>query len=286
MDIRWLLSGERGRKRRRYNSMDGFETYRHDGWKGLVRREWLDRVRDLDKWLEDNPGQLLVNRAGRTVSHVVVDGEDVYVKIVRTLDDGEGGRYFLKLWKWFKWRFLGGRAMKSLAVAALMRKAGLCCAETILAVRRTHLLRAEEVFISQGVPHPSVIKLILDTADVEERKSILHGVADELCDFHCHGFLHGDCIPGNLLWDGKHIHFIDNERTQLANGCLLQRGVRRNLVQFCFRLIWRTGDFTLAEYFLTCYGDAMTARGMSFYGAEDVMEKARLRFEKKRKKHE
>ena len=162
-----------------------------------------------------------------------------------------------------------------------MREAGVLCAEAVLAARRTHWLRAEEIFISRGVPYPSVMKIISETTDTERRKDVLRSVAAGLCDFHCHGFLHGDCIPGNLLWDGEHIHFIDNDRTQLANGCLLQRGVRRNLVQFCFRMSWSLKDYSLAEYFLECYAEAMTARGKNFYGAEDVMEKARQRYEKK-----
>jgi tRNA A-37 threonylcarbamoyl transferase component Bud32 len=211
----------------------------------------------------------------------MADGEELYVKIVKTLDDGEGGRCLLCLWKWFKWRFLGGRALKALTGTVKMRDAGVHCAEAVLAARRTHWLRAEEIFISRGVPYPSVMKIILETTDTERRKEVLRNVAAGLCDFHCHGFLHGDCIPGNLLWDGEHIHFIDNDRTQLANGCLLQRGVRRNLVQFCFRMSWSLKDFSLAEYFLECYSEAMTARGNNFYGAEDVMEKARQRYKKK-----
>jgi len=263
--------------------VNGFDTYRHNGWKGLISREWRGKPDDLDKWLADNPGQLLVNRCGRTVSRVMVDGEELYVKIVKTLDDGESGRCLLCLWKWFKWRFLGGRALKALAGTVAMRDAGVHCAEAVLAARRTHCLRAEEIFISRGVPYPSVMKIISETTDTERRKEVLRSIAAGLCDFHCHGFLHGDCIPGNLLWDGEHIHFIDNDRTQLANGCLLQRGVRRNLVQFCFRMSWSLKDFSLAEYFLECYSEAMTALGKNFYGAEDVMEKARYRYEKKQK---
>jgi hypothetical protein len=49
---------------------------------------------------------------------------------------------------------------------------------------------------------------------------------------------------------------------------------------------WFMKDFGLAEYFLECYAEAMTACGKKFYGAEDVMEKARYRFERKRKKNE
>ena len=79
--------------------VNGFDTYRHNGWKGLVSREWRGKPDDLDKWLVDNPGQLLVNRCGRTVSRVMVDGEELYVKIVKTLDDGESGRCLLCLWK-------------------------------------------------------------------------------------------------------------------------------------------------------------------------------------------
>ena len=44
---------------------------------------------------------------------------------------------------------------------------------------------------------------------------------------------------------------------------------------------WSLKDYSLAEYFLDCYAEAMTARGKNFYGAEDVMEKARQRYEKK-----
>ena len=261
--------------------VNGFDTYRHDGWKGLVSREWRGRPDDLGKWLADHPGQQLVNRCGRTVSRVMADGEELYVKVVKSLDDGEGGRCLLCFWKWFKWRFLGGRALKALDGTVAMREAGVLCAEAVLAARRTHWLRAEEIFISRGVPYPSVMKIISETTDTERRKDVLRSVAAGLCDFHCHGFLHGDCIPGNLLWDGEHIHFIDNDRTQLANGCLLQRGVRRNLVQVCFRMSWSLKDYSLAEYFLECYAEAMTARGKNFYGAEDVMEKARQRYEKK-----
>ena len=118
--------------------MNGFETYRHNGWKGLVSREWRGRPDDLDKWLTDNPGQQLVNRCGRTVSRVMADGEELYVKVVKSLDDGEGGRCLLCFWKWFKWRFLGGRALKALDGTVAMREAGVLCAEAVLAARRTH----------------------------------------------------------------------------------------------------------------------------------------------------
>ena len=63
----------------------GFETYSQNGWKGLVSSEWHGRPDDLDKWLADNPGEQLVNRCGRTVSHVVAGGEELYVKIVKSL---------------------------------------------------------------------------------------------------------------------------------------------------------------------------------------------------------
>jgi len=46
---------------------------------------------------------------------------------------------------------------------------------------------------------------------------------------------------------------------------------------------WSMKDFGLAELFLEYYAEAMEARGKSFYGAEDVMEKARYRYEKKQK---
>ena len=108
--------------------MNGFETYRHNGWKGLVSREWHGRPDDLDKWLADNPGQQLVNRCGRTVSRVMAGGEELYVKVVKSLDDGEGGRCLLCFWKWFKWRFLGGRALKALDGTVAMREAGVLCA--------------------------------------------------------------------------------------------------------------------------------------------------------------
>ena len=96
----------------------GFETYSRNGWEGLVRHEWRDRVGDLDEWLEASPGQQVVNRTGRTVARVVVDGEEVYVKVVKSIDDG-GGHFGFRLWKRFKWRFLENRAMATLAVTSM-----------------------------------------------------------------------------------------------------------------------------------------------------------------------
>jgi tRNA A-37 threonylcarbamoyl transferase component Bud32 len=257
----------------------GFETYSRNGWEGLVRHEWQDRVGDLDAWLEANPGQRVVNRLVRTVSRVVVDGEEVYVKVVKSIDDGDG-HFGFRLWKRFKWRFLENRAMATLAVTAAMEQAGIRCAGAILAVRRTHGFSAEEVFISKSVPYPSVGKIVRGMTDTEERKAVLRNVAEGLCDFHCRGFLHGDCIPGNLLWDGGHVHFIDNDRTRFV-GRLSRHGARRNLVQFCFHLLRKAEDAAMAEHFLACYAEAMKTRGKVFDGTDAVMAKARRRFKMK-----
>ncbi|MCR4575046.1 MAG: lipopolysaccharide kinase InaA family protein [Lentisphaeria bacterium] len=263
----------------RYGIMDGFDTFEHGGWKGLACHEWNGRIDDLETWLETHPGQQLVNRPTRTVRRVVENGEEVYVKVVKSLDGG--GNHLLSLWKCFKWRFLENRAMATLAVTAAMESAGVRCAGAVLAARRTYGFSAEEVFISRGVPHPSVLKIMSDVTDNEKRMDILHGVARGLCDFHCHGFIHGDCIPGNLLWDGEHVHFIDNDRTCRADGCLLQRGIRRNLVQFCFRLSWNVKNFDLAEHFLACYAEAMNEHGQKFDDSKAVMEKTHQRYKLK-----
>ena len=260
--------------------MDGFDTFEHGGWKGLVCHEWSGRIGDLDAWLEAHPGQQLVNRPTRTVRRVVEDGEEVYVKVVQSLDGG-GGNPLFALWKRFKWRFLENRAMATLDVTAAMQTAGVHCASAILAARRIRGFKAEEVFISRGVPHPSVLRIMRTVTDGEKGKDILRGVACGLCNFHCCGFLHGDCIPGNLLWDGEHVHFIDNDRTCRADGFFLRRGIRRNLVQFCYRLSWDLKDFGLAEHFLVCYEEAMKGHGREFNGLPAVMEKTRKRYRMK-----
>ena len=53
--------------------MNGFETYRHNGWKGLVSREWRGRPDDLGKWLADHPGSV-----DRVVFNVFKDEDRLY----------------------------------------------------------------------------------------------------------------------------------------------------------------------------------------------------------------
>lgn len=232
------------------------KEYNACGWRGYVHADWSDEFSDLDSWLSQHSGTVVVEQPTRRVSRVECVGGAVYVKHIETLVDGR--HFFKDIWKRLKWRFCANRSLRTWAVTRSMRACGIGCAEPLLCARRTRGMGAEEVFIAREVPYVSVPSALSEHANSSALvERILSEVSVGLAAFHRPGFVHGDCIPGNLLYDiaqGR-VYFIDNDRTfRYQVGSLVWRtGVKRNLIQFCNHLSYEVADPKIVLRFIDMY---------------------------------
>ena len=86
--------------------------FHSNGWNGYVAgSKWKELFLDLDKWLADNPGELIVRYPCRDVRKVTTPLGVVYVKDIRALTDA--GYYHRDLFSLAKWIFRRSRAVET-----------------------------------------------------------------------------------------------------------------------------------------------------------------------------
>ncbi len=204
--------------------MDGFLTVEKDGARLVVRDGWECL---LDAALWDGAGEAVVAYPDRTVRRLATAQGTVFVKVFRP--DG-----IPSLWKRLRHTLrdalCGQAALRLLNIHAELEAAGLACPQALLAGVRGD----EQVFVTReanGLPMSQAMKL-----DQNAARKALATAARGVRRLHDAGFVHGDCIPGNLLLDGETVCFLDNDRTARISFWSLPRGRRRNLIQFCSRL--------------------------------------------------
>lgn len=259
--------------------------YDHAGWHGYVSSDWHDEFHDLDTWLAEHPGKTVVDKPTRQVKKVAVACGTVYVKSVSSLVDGR--HFWLDLLKRLKWRLRPSRAIATLRIMREMRSAGIRCAEPLLAVRRRDSLLSSpvDIIITKELSHPLFDEVVKRLPPAQRQALVLQALPD-IFAFHHQGFVHGDFIPGNMLWDGQHLHFIDHDRTwrHLPQGTRADR--IRNLVQFCFHLLMPTQQPELSRAFLNAYNQlAVDHYGSPLANTEDIHKLAMARVLRKIRKY-
>lgn len=233
--------------------MSSNQPYRSGNWRGIIDPQWQKALADLDQWLRDHPGVNVVDKKSRTVSRMETPDGAVYVKIIHRLQErGSALKMFVS---GIKWLLRPSRAIATFRITDAMLKKGIGCPKPILAARRRNALGwPEDVFICSEVPYPSIFSLLDDAGEASARDSIITSAAQGIAALHNQGFIHGDCIPGNLcLAPDQSIFFLDNDRT----GSMPPLGKRHarlaNVVQFLARLPLPTQQNEVFELFLDSY---------------------------------
>lgn len=232
-------------------------------WRGWVDASWQPVLAELDAWLTDHPGTVVVDKRARTVFRVETPQGVVYVKIMRHLQ--ERGRPFKRLLAGLKWYFRPSRALAVLRVSSAMLSRGIGCPEPVLAARRRSRLGwPEDIFISREVASPSVNRLLHEQRDGGAQAGVMVSVARAVARLHNQGFVHGDCLPGNISLDADGMAcFLDNDRTWFAPVLGARRARMKNLLQFLSRLPPVLDHVGLADVFLNAYYQASSDAAMS-----------------------
>ena len=253
--------------------MSSIQPYRSGNWRGIIDPQWQEPLSDLDQWLRDHPGAKVVAKKSRTVSRVETPNGVIYVKIIHRLQ--ERGSAWKMLFAGIKWLFRPSRAIATFQITDAMLDKGIGCPEPILAARRRKTLGwPEDVFICREVPYPSLLSL-LDAADnASARDAIIANAAQGIAALHNQGFIHGDCIPGNLcLAPDQSIFFLDNDRTCPMPPLGKRRARLANVVQFLARLPLPMQQNDVFALFLERYRQA-SARTCPI-GADDMTRVAK-----------
>ena len=222
----------------------------------MVHSSWRSALSELDAWLAVNPGTVLVAKKTRRVFRVSTPRGVVYVKVIRSLQ--EGGSLFKKALAAVKWYCRSSRAVGVLNISNAMLAQGIGCPEPVLAARRRNAAGwPEDIFISREVACPSVLSLVLQQPEGKRQEAILASAGRGIARLHNHGFVHGDCIPGNLCQapDGSLV-FLDNDRTRITPVFGAEGARLNNLIQFLARLPAIANRERLVATFLQAYAEA------------------------------
>ena len=225
-------------------------NFQSKGWKGFAAsQEWADLFKNLDRWLIENPGEMVVHYDSRDVRKVVTPLGTVYVKEIRALTDA--GLHHRDLFSWFKWIFRGSRAIDTWHASRQLLRKGFLCPMPILAVRKRFGITPKDIFISAEIPYANLWDHMPKGMDVQKLVNLL---ANAIVKLHQAGFAHGDCILRNLCYDeiGHKIAFMDNDRTWMPPLPVRQMQQQRNLAQMAYSILKRFGESS-SMAFLTTY---------------------------------
>lgn len=216
-------------------------------WKGLVREGWQHVFSDI--------GQLADS------CEVIVDKPD---RMVRRLETPKGVIYYKRIcgtgagrsWYFLKSLLRTPRSLAIWHVSEQMRLAGIGCPLPLLAVSSCCFSSFcfEDILVTAEIPFPRISDLLKDAEDDIARASILQKAGQGICELHEKGFVHGDCLPGNICMDpGNRLYFLDNDRTRKQSRFFHRRAKIWNLIQFCSRAPKFLVDINLLSAFWAGY---------------------------------
>jgi tRNA A-37 threonylcarbamoyl transferase component Bud32 len=224
-------------------------------WKGLVRDGWEEAFSDIPR-LADS-GEVIVDKQERMVRRIETPKGVIYYKYICGAGTGRGW-YFLK-------NLL--RTPRSLAVWRIseqMRLAGVGCPLPLLAVSscRFSSFSFEDILVTAEVPFPQVSDLLRNADSDDLRSQILQKAGQGIRELHEKGFVHGDCLPGNICMapEGR-LFFLDNDRTRRKSLFCSRKGQLWNLVQFCSHALTVLPNQQLLQHFLRGYEQTTLSSG-------------------------
>lgn len=233
--------------------MTVFHPYRSGNWRGVVHHQWQEPLQNLDQWLRDNPGTTVIAKKARTVSRVETPNGVLYVKVLHRLQ--EKGPAWKMLLTGSKWFLRPSRAIAVFKITSAMLDKGIGCPEPVLAARRRNAIGwPEDVFICREVPYPTLLSLFYTADKIPARDALIVNAAHGIAALHNQGFVHGDCLPGNLcLAPDQSISFLDNDRTRPIPLLSARRARLKNVLQFLSRLPLETQQANVFALFLDTY---------------------------------
>lgn len=236
--------------------MSSIQPYRSGSWRGVVHPQWQEPLSDFDQWLRDHPGAKVLAKKARTVSRVETPNGVIYVKIIHRLQ--ERGSAWKMLFSGIKWLFRPSRAAATFRITDAMLAKGIGCPAPILAARRRNAVGwPEDIFICREVPYPSLSSLLKAADNAAARDAIIANAAQGIAALHNKGFIHGDCIPGNLcLAPDQSVFFLDNDRTCPIPLLGKRRARLANVIQFLTRLPLPMQQNDIFALFLDSYRQA------------------------------
>ncbi len=200
--------------------MTEYRTYHNYSWNGFISSELNDM--DLVPERLEVQGEMIVSKPNRMVRRMDLSGMTVYAK------------WFAPSKNIFKRLFRKPLVFKLLDIHQALLASGIGCAEPLFAaISGKASQNLPQLFIYKEVPYPSISKR-LQNASADEAAHFYAAAAKAIAVLHNAGFVHGDCLPGNIcLSDDGRSFFIDNDRTSRSLPFLRQRQECRNLIQFC-----------------------------------------------------
>ena len=240
--------------------MTDYLPYHKNSWSGFISREINDI--DLEPAKLANQGEGIVLKPSRMVRRLQLNGTTVYAKWIAPPKNI------------FKRLLRKPLAFKLLKIHNTLLSAGIGCAEPILAaVCGDSSQETSQLFVYKEVPYPSISKR-LQQASASDATDIYLTAANAIATLHKAGFVHGDCLPGNIcLSDDGQAFFIDNDRT--AKSLPLLRGwqERRNLIQFCAHAAHQHGmTREMQRLFLTQYFECRLQKAVPLEALLDRIE--------------
>ena len=197
--------------------MRPFLPYSQGAWRGFAAQTF--REANLTADALENMGELVVDKPNRVVRRMHILGGEAYAK------------WFSPPRNILKQCFRRPLAFRLLDIHLAMLEAGIGCAIPCLAAVEGRLGR--QLFVYRAIPFPG-LHIQLREADAEKANTLYLAAAQAIAQLHRRGFVHGDCLPGNIcLAEDGTAFFIDNDRTAKSFFPLRQYQERRNLIQFC-----------------------------------------------------
>ena len=200
--------------------MTEYLPYRNNSWNGFISNE----LKDMDLMPERLAvqGEVIVDKPNRMVRHMDFAGMRVYAK------------WFAPPKSILKRLFRKPLAFRLLDIHKALLSAEIGCAEPYLAaISGEPSQYLPQLFVYKEVPYPSISQRLMN-ASSDEATRLYDTTAEAIATLHNAGFVHGDCLPGNIcLSDDRKPYFIDNDRTARSLPILRTRQELRNLVQFC-----------------------------------------------------
>jgi len=231
--------------------METFVPFASGAWRGYCSADWQEIFRDLETWLQENPGEMVVHYPCRDVRRIATPRGTIYSKYIRALTDK--GLVRKEWFSYLKWVLRPSRAVGAWRAAVAMAAAGLDCPVPILAARKREKGYPTDIIVTPEVPFPDCWNLLPGETPAQVAKTVAHAAAL----LHVRDFAHGDFILRNLCLDTNtnRIVYLDNDRTWLPPCFVRHHYQRRNLAQMAYSLATKYNDLEPVRLFLKDYAD-------------------------------
>lgn len=225
-------------------------AYSNNAWKGFIAEKWQNEIAsaDFEQWYNQQNRKTVVSYLSRDVTQIETAQGIIYVKEIRALTDA--GLKGKDIFSFLKWVLRPSRAIAGWNISLKILQEGFLCAVPVLAIRKRNTWAyPTDYFVSEEINAP-LLSEKLPTLPGNKQIEMAEIIAEQLCEFHLAGFVHGDCILRNIcINENNKLIYLDNDRTKkksLKNPFVRSK---RNLAQFAYN----ARRNKLSEEFVDCF---------------------------------